>query len=172
LGIPSCAHGHTSSTHLDYQAAAEKILNGLMIALARPSLLGGLGGLANVTLTSYESILLDNEGYGAIFRTLKGVQIDQDHLAFDTIRELTQTGDVLTSEHTLSHLHSDEVWIPQLADRQGLIGGTTGGQISVKKARDQTRKILDTYKIEPLAESIQLEINAILFAHNQSHIVR
>jgi len=34
---------------------------------------GGLGALANVTVTSYETIILDNERYGAIYRILRGV---------------------------------------------------------------------------------------------------
>ncbi len=169
LGIPSVAHGHTSSTNLDYQAAAEKTLNGLLIALARPSLLGGLGGLANATLTSYESILLDNEGYGAIFRTLEGVQVDKDHLAFDTLRELVDTGEVITNEHTLRHLRSNEVWDPQLAMRQGLVGGSTLSEDSVKRARAETRRLLDTHTVEPLEKNIQLEVDSILDTYDRTH---
>lgn len=44
LGILVCAHGHTSSAVLDFQAAEEKAINGLLLASARPSLLGGFGG--------------------------------------------------------------------------------------------------------------------------------
>jgi trimethylamine--corrinoid protein Co-methyltransferase len=169
LGLPSCAHGHTSSTSLDYQSAAEKTLNGLLIALARPSLLGGIGGLANATLTSYESIVLDNDGFGAIFRTLEGVQVDKDHLAFDTIRELVNTGEVLTNEHTLRYLHSNEVWTPQLAVRQGLVGGITVSEASTERARVETRRLLDTHTVEPLEKNIQLEVNSILDTYNRSH---
>ena len=162
LGVPSVAHGHTSATNLGYQSAAEKTLNGLLIALARPSLLGGLGGLANATLTAYESIVLDNEGYGAIFRTLEGVQVDKDHLAFDTLRELAKTGEVITSEHTFRYLRSNEVWTPQLAQRQGLVGGASAYEDSIKRARAETRRLLHTHTIEPLNKNIQREINSVL----------
>ncbi len=165
--MPSCAHGHTSSTDLDYQAAAEKTLNALLIALARPSLLGGLGGLANATLTSYESILLDNELFGAIFRTLEGVRVDKDHLALDTLRELADTGEVLTSEHTLRYLHSNEVWAPQLAVRQGLVGGAAVSKGSIERARAETRRLLDMHMVEPLEKNIQLEINSILESYDR-----
>ena len=167
LGMPSCAHGHTSSTDLDYQAAAEKTLNALLIALARPSLLGGLGGLANATLTSYESILLDNELFGAIFRTLEGVRVDKDHLALDTLRELADTGEVFTSEHTLRYLHSNEVWAPQLAMRQGLVGGAAVSKGSIERARAETRRLLDMHMVEPLEKNIQLEINSILESYDR-----
>ena len=77
---------HTFSAVLDFRVAEEKALNGLLIASARPSLLGGLGGLANVTVTSYETMLLDKEKYGAIFRILDGVQVDEDHLANEDLQ--------------------------------------------------------------------------------------
>ncbi len=168
LGMPSCAHGHTSSTSLDYQAAAEKTLNAMLIALARPSLLGGLGGLANATLTSYESILLDNELFGAIFRTLEGVRVDKEHLAFDTLRELADSGEVLTNEHTLRHLHSNEVWAPQLAIRQGLIGGAAESKDSIERARAETRRLLNMHTVEPLERHVQLEIKSILDTYDRS----
>ena len=44
LGLPSCVHGHTSSARVDFQAGDEKALNTLLLASARPSILGGLGG--------------------------------------------------------------------------------------------------------------------------------
>jgi len=169
LGMPSCAHGHTSSTSLDYQAAAEKTLNGLLIALARPSLLGGLGGLANATLTSYESILIDNEGYGAIFRTLAGVQVDKDHLAFDTVRELADSGEFLTNEHTLRYLRSNEVWAPRLAVRQGLVGGIPASEDSIERAHAETRRLLDMHTVEPLEKNTQLEVNSILDTYDRLH---
>jgi len=137
--------------------------------LARPSLLGGLGGLANATLTSYESILIDNEGYGAIFRTLAGVQVDKDHLAFDTVRELADSGEFLTNEHTLRYLRSNEVWAPRLAVRQGLVGGIPASEDSIERAHAETRRLLDTHTVEPLEKNTQLEVNSILDTYDRLH---
>ena len=168
LQIPCCAHGHTSSAALDLQAADEKALNSLLIASARPSLLGGLGALANVMVTSYETILLDNERYGAILRILEGVQVDEDHLAFDVIAESTDTGAILTNEHTLSYLRSDEVWKPQLAIRQGLVGGAPGSETSLDRAHAEAKELIDTYQVKPLPDDVQSEINKILGAYDQT----
>jgi trimethylamine--corrinoid protein Co-methyltransferase len=168
LQVPGCAHGHTSSAALDFQAADEKALNSLLIASARPSLLGGLGALANVTATSYETILLDNERYGAILRILEGVQVDKDHLAFDVIAELADTGTVLTNEHTLRYLRSDEVWKPRLAIRQSLVGGAPGSETSLDRAHAEAKELVDTYQVEPFPDDVQLEINEILGAYDQA----
>jgi trimethylamine--corrinoid protein Co-methyltransferase len=168
LQIPCCAHGHTSSAILDLQATDEKALNSLLLANARPSLLGGLGALANVTVTSYETILLDNERYGAILRILEGVQVDEDHLTFDVIAELADTGTVLTHEHTLGYLRSDEVWKPRLAIRQGLVGRAPGSETSLDRAHAEAKELIDTYQIESLPDEVQLEINEILRVYNRA----
>jgi trimethylamine--corrinoid protein Co-methyltransferase len=168
LNIPVCAHGHTSSARLDFQAAEEKALNGLLIAGARPSILGGLGALANVTLTSYETILLDNERYGALFRILEGVQVDTDHLALEVIAELVEERTVLGSDHTLRHLYSGEVWQPTLATRQGLVGGSLVAETSLNRARTEAKKLMDTYHVDPLPVHVQSEIGHLLDAYRQS----
>lgn len=168
LQMPSCAHGHTSSAVLDFQAAEEKALNGLLIATARPSLLGGLGALANVTVTSYEAILLDNERNGAIIRILDGVQVDLDHLAFEVVDELVETGTALGSEHTLRYLRSDEVWEPRFAARQGLVDGASRSETSLDRARAEARRLIDTYEVEPLADDTQLRITEVLNAYDRA----
>jgi trimethylamine--corrinoid protein Co-methyltransferase len=168
LQIPGCAHGHTSSAKIDYQAADEKALNTLVIASARPSILGGLGALANVTLTAYETIVLDNERYGAILRLLDGVQVDQDHLGFQVIADMVLSGDVLTHPHTSQHLRSGEVFDPRLADRRGLVSGKAEPATSVDRARDVARRLIETYEVEPLEAAVDGEISEILRRHGMA----
>jgi trimethylamine--corrinoid protein Co-methyltransferase len=168
LRMPSCAHGHTSSAVLDFQAADEKALNSLLIASARPSLLGGLGALANVVVTSYETILLDNERNGAILRILDGVQVDEDHLAFDVVSDLIETGTALSSEHTLRYLRSDEVWEPRFAARQGLVDAESGFETSLDRARAEAKRLIDTYEVEPLPDDTQSGIAEILDAYDRA----
>ena len=164
LGIPVCVHGHTSSAWLDFQAAEEKALNSLLLAAARPSLLGGLGALANVTTAAYEAILLDNERYGAIRRLLQGVQVDEDHLGFEVMAELVETGTVLGSDFTLKYLYSDEVWQPRLAQRQGLVNGMPPQETSLDRARAEAGRLLLSHRVEPLADQVQAELHDIIEA--------
>ena len=128
LGLPSCVHGHTSSARVDFQAGDEKALNTLLLASARPSILGGLGGLANVTVGSYEMLVLDDERLGAVRRVLAGVAVDDDHLGLDVIAHAAAGGDLLGHEHTLKHLRSAEVWRPRLALRTGLVERRAAGR--------------------------------------------
>ena len=162
LGIPSWGHGHTSSARLDIQASDEKSINALLIAQARPSLLGGLGGLANVTLTSYETLVMDNERFGALRRILRGVTIDDEHLAFDVIADVLRGVTLLSHDHTLRQLRGMEFWKPKLAHRQGLVSGQPEEFSTLERARAETKRIMETHVVEPLADPIQNQIKAII----------
>jgi len=167
LGIPGCAHSHTSSCSPDYQAGDEKALNTLLIASARPSLLGGLGALANVTLASYEMILLDAERYGAIRRILEGIAVDEDRLAMEAIVDLVAQGNAIDSEHTLRYLRSREVWRPALAIRQGLVDGQMPADSSVMRARAEAKRLLGAHQVEPLPSHVEAEIAQALSTYDQ-----
>ena len=125
---------------MDVEAGDEKTINMLLIASARPSLLGGLGALANATPTSYETLLLDNERFGAIRRILDGIVVDADHLAFGVIAHEVAGGDVLGHDHTLRHLRGNEVWQPELAVRRGLVNGEPASRTALGEARVAARR--------------------------------
>jgi trimethylamine--corrinoid protein Co-methyltransferase len=169
LDLPSCVHSHTSSTRPDFQAGDEKALNTLLVASARPSILGGLGALANVTLGSYEMLVLDDERFGAVRRALAGVAVDDDRLALEVIAHGAAGGDFLSHEHTLHHLHSAEVWQPRLALRRGLVDGAPPDESSPDRARTAARRILDTHLVAPLPADVQRAIKEIIGAYASAH---
>jgi trimethylamine--corrinoid protein Co-methyltransferase len=162
LNLPSFVHGHTSSTRLDFQAADEKAINTLLLASARPSILGGLGGLSNVTVANYELLVLDDERFGAVRRILDGVAVDDDHLALEAIAHAAAGGNVLAHDHTLRYLHSDEVWRPGLALRGGLTNGAPPAESSLDRAGARVQKILETHKPPPLPVDVQGAIAEII----------
>jgi hypothetical protein len=86
--------------------------------------------------------------------------------------ELAQTGSALSHEHTLKYLYAAEVWKPRLAMRQGLVGGAPAPQTSLDRARAETRKLIETYQVEPLAEDVQAEIDEILDTYDRARTIR
>jgi trimethylamine--corrinoid protein Co-methyltransferase len=162
LDIPSWGHGHTSSSRVDEQASDEKTINVMLIANARPSLLGGLGGLANVTLTSYESLVMDNERFGALKRVMQGIAIDDEHLAYPVIADIANGHNVITHDHTLKYLRGSEVWKPKLAQREGLVNGKPVGLSMKEQAREEVKYIIENHKVEPLNSDIKDALDEIL----------
>ena len=169
LGIPAWGHGHTSSTRLDEQASDEKSINQLLIAQAGPSLLGGLGGLANVTLTSYETLVLDNERFAALRRVMRGVVVDDEHLALDVLADMMRGEEVIRHDHTLNMLHGDEVWRPRLARRQGLVGGAPDAKSARERAREEARRMMEQHVVAPLPAAVQAEMDEIIAAYDRDH---
>ncbi len=161
LGIPACVHGHTSSAQHDWQAADEKALNTLLLASARPALLGGLGGLANVTAASYEALVLDDERFGAIARILRGVTVNEDTIAMEVMAELAQTGNALAHPHTRRYLRSDETWQPKLAYRQTALDPMPS-QSMVARARAEVSRLLKSHEVAPLAPEIRRAIDEVI----------
>ena len=167
VNLPSWAPGHTSSARLDIQAGDEKSINALLTACGRPAILGGLGGLANITLTAYESLVLDDERYGALKRVLNGVAVDDDHLALDVMAEQIAGVDVVSHPHTLKHLRSGEVWMPRLANRRGLVNGCPEPETALDRAHREARRIMETHTVAPLSALIQARITNILDEYDQ-----
>ncbi len=162
LGLPVYANAHTCSARLDWQAGEEKALNALTIASGRPSILGGIGALANATLASYEAILLDNERFSAIRRIMEGLRVDEDHLAYEMIKEGLNRGDFLACEHTVRHMRSGEVWQPRLATRMGLVDGRPEPESSLDRARAEAKRLLADYRPAPLPKRVQAEFARIV----------
>jgi trimethylamine:corrinoid methyltransferase-like protein len=63
-----------------------------------------------------------------------------------------------------------EVWKPKLARRQGLISGQPEGSTTLERARAEAKRIIENHMVEPLADPIQMEIDAILREYNSKHI--
>lgn len=162
LGLPTFGHGHTSAARVDMQAADEKSINALLISLARPSLMGGLGGLANVTLTSYETIVMDNERFGAFKRILQGVDVDDDHLALEVITDLVGGKEAISHRHTVKHLRGQEVWRAKLARRQGLVNGSPEDTTLQERARSEAIRLMKEHVVPTLADEIQQSVATIL----------
>jgi len=162
LGIPVYEHGDNCSSRLDEQASDEKSINMIIIADSCPSLLGGAGGLANVSLASYESLVMDNERLGLIRRFLKGIIINNESLAYPVIEDMIRGENIVMHEHTIKSVRGDEVWQSKLAQRKGIIGGKPA-EFSMKElARKEVEIILKNHKVEKLPKDINNKINEIL----------
>lgn len=162
LGLPSWTFGHSSSARLDLQMSDEKTLNALLITSARPAIIGGLGAMANVTLTSYDSLILDNERYGALRRVLDGVVVDEVHLGYDVLADHIAGNSIITHQHTIRRLRAGETWIPALARRRGLVDGKPEPGTSLERAHNEARRLMAEHRVPLLSDPIQARISDIL----------
>jgi trimethylamine--corrinoid protein Co-methyltransferase len=56
---------------------------------------------------AYEQLVIDDEIIGLCCKVLKGIQVDQEHLAVETIDAVGPGGTFITSAHTLDHMRNE-----------------------------------------------------------------
>ncbi|MEO1000428.1 MAG: trimethylamine methyltransferase family protein, partial [Pseudomonadota bacterium] len=119
LGLPSgVASSMTDSKAIDAQYGVEKGLTALAAGLAGGNLIYESSGMtASLLGASFEAFVLDDEMHAAIYRTLRGLEVNEETLAFDSICEVVGgEGHFLGAAQTHAAMERD-YYYPKLADR-------------------------------------------------------
>jgi trimethylamine--corrinoid protein Co-methyltransferase len=96
----------------------EKTFSIFQVALAGGNYVHHAAGVLDSIMTlDYGQFIIDNEIIGMAMKMLRGIDVDEDHLALDEIRTVGPGGNFLSLEHTVGHLR-DEYLEPMLASRQ------------------------------------------------------
>jgi len=119
LGIPNyCSAGITEAKIPSLQAIYEKTFSICQVALAGGNYIHHAAGVLDSIMTvDYGQFVIDNEIIGMAMKMLRGIDVDEEHLALDEIREVGPGGNFLSLEHTVRHFRR-EYLEPMLASRQ------------------------------------------------------
>ena len=119
LGIPNyCSAGITEAKIPSMQAIYEKTFSICQVALAGGNYVHHAAGVLDSIMTvDYGQFVIDNEIIGMAMKMLRGIDVDEEHLALDEIREVGPGGNFLALEHTVRHLRR-EYFEPMLASRR------------------------------------------------------
>jgi trimethylamine---corrinoid protein Co-methyltransferase len=131
--------GLTDSKLPDVQAGYEKAANIMLVAMAGGNYIHHSAGMLESMLTvAYEQFVIDNDINGIALRALRGIEINEDTLALDVIRNVGPGGNYLTQRHTIDHLRGNEYYTPATSDRRSRVAWIKAGQLD---ARDRAREI-------------------------------
>lgn len=118
--LPSgIAAGMTDSKIADAQSGFEKGVTVTLAALAGANMISESAGTLNSLLaSSFDSLVMDNDMLGMINRTLRGIEVTEETLSFDVIKETVLGG----AGHYLAHpqtqkLSRSEYYYPEISDR-------------------------------------------------------
>ncbi|MBS7657766.1 MAG: trimethylamine methyltransferase family protein [Candidatus Bathyarchaeia archaeon] len=152
--------GLTDSKIPDIQAGYEKALTCMLVSLAGANLvLHAAGSLEYYLTASPIQLIVDNEILGWISRILSGIEINEETLAFNVIKNAREIGHFLTQKHTLNYFKK-EFWIPKITDRCSWSEWKNkGAKDLVNKAKEEAEKILIEHNPKPLDEDILKELN-------------
>ena len=147
---------------MDAQIGHEKTLTGLMPALARTSLIYGMGMIDMGMAVSYEQLLMDAEFVRMFKRAELGMQVNEDTIGLEVIAAVGPAGNYLTQRHTLKHMRR-EISTAKLIDRKSYsLWEKEGSMDIVQRANREAKRIFAEHQPEWLAHDILEKIDAII----------
>ncbi len=148
LGLPSSqVAGMTDSKIPDFQAGAEKALTVELAALAGGNMINSSAGVYSSLMTaSFEGVVLDNDMFGNILRTVRGIEVDDPKRSIDIIqRAVSGEGHFLGDPDTLALMETEFLY-PGLFDRTSSNDWEAKGRPDIREcARQISQPILETH---------------------------
>ena len=117
-GLPSRGGGaDNDAIDLSEQSGYESMMSMLITRFEKINfVLHSLGMSASFAAVSYEQFIFGLEILGMIERYKRGIKVDSETLALETIKEAGIGGEFLTKAHTLRHLRR-ELYVPEISHR-------------------------------------------------------
>ena len=124
------ACGMTDTKMPDFQGGAERAHTLLPPALAGANIIYECGGMyASLLGACPESLLMDNDVLGATLRAVRGIEVDENTLSFENIKDVCLSGEghYLGSDKTLAVMQSEYIY-PDFGDRMSPTVWADGGK--------------------------------------------
>ena len=142
----------------DNQAGHEKGVTTTLAGVAGANLIyESAGMLASLMACSFEAFVIDNDMLGNVLRAVRGIEVNDETLSLDVIREAVEgPGHYLGQAQTLSLMKTEYVY-PRLSDRSRIEEWQAAGGPDIReRARERVREILgDHYPvyIDPVVDA-------------------
>lgn len=139
------ACGMTDSKFPDFQGGAERAYTVLPPALSGANLIYESAGMyASLLGTCPESLLLDNDILGAAMRITRGIEVNEETLSFENLKNVCLSGEghYLGSDETLKVMQSEYIY-PDFSDRSSPnVWEENGKPVLLEKAIEKKNEIL------------------------------
>ncbi|MCP4492327.1 MAG: trimethylamine methyltransferase [Gammaproteobacteria bacterium] len=143
----SVGAGMTDSKIPDAQAGYEKGISIALASLAGANRVCEAGGmLGSLMGCSFESLFIDNEALGMILRTARGIEISEETLSLEVIKECAiDPGHFLGNSQTLQYMESEYLY-PTLMDRTTTSDWEQDGSRDIfERSRERVGEILASH---------------------------
>jgi len=152
--------GWTDAREPNVQAGLEKACTLLATALAGVEVVhSAIGGmLGGAEIADYAQMIVDDELCSMVNRYLSGIQVSEDTMALDLIREVGPGGQFVDAIHTARWFRKEH-FLPRLLER-GPGGGALDGILA--RAAERARKILDTYQPKAISQAAADQIDRLV----------
>jgi trimethylamine--corrinoid protein Co-methyltransferase len=156
----------------DAQAGAEAMQYALVSGLAGVNLCHDCGYLASGSVGSMEMAVICDDIIGNILRIIRGVEVSDETLAVEVIKEVGPEGNFLGHKHTLKHIRN-ELHIPSIFDRSPEAAWAKAGSKPIHQvAKEKAQKILKEHHPQPLPEDIRAKLSEIVKQAEKERVKR
>ena len=104
---------------------------------------------------SYEQYVMDDEIIGIACKILNGIEVDEEHMAYDAIKEVGPGGNYLMSDHTLRFIRNEYFQSNGVSDKKGRQEWELDGS---SDARERAKKIAKNILAAPEQPKIPQDI--------------
>jgi trimethylamine--corrinoid protein Co-methyltransferase len=109
-------------------------------------------------------VVIDNEILDAAFVMARGMEVNDDTLAVDVIKEVGPGGNYLSHEHTVKYLRKD-CWFPRIVVRDRYEAWqASGGKDMLQRANEMARKILAEHHPAYVDDKTKAELDRLAIA--------
>lgn len=150
----------TGAKEPNWQAGIENSLSTFMASIVMSDMLLGVGLLHGSRIWSYDQMLMDCEIFDIIRKMMAGIEVTEDTLALDVIKQVGPMGNYLTQKHTRQHMR--DLWVPQYMDRRPYDVWKERQDGARDWARSRAKEILSTHHPDTLDENLSRELTRII----------
>ncbi len=169
IGVPSgVAASMADAKAVDAQMGMEKALSSLACGLSGANMVyESAGMMASLLGVSFEAFLLDNEMLSHVYRMIRGVEVSDETLAFETMKNvITGEGHFIGETQTMEAMERDYVY-PRLGNRlEPTAWAEAGAEDAWQRANAEAREILAKHQpryIDAVAdEAIRAKFNILV----------
>ena len=163
LDLPNWGYGGTSDSQVvDAQAGMEIAELALLCMAAGSNLNHDVGYLDFGLTASLELIVIVDEYVSLNRRLFAGIEVNEETLAVDVVRQVGPGGDFLSARHTRRHVRSAQ-WRPTIINREGHVRWQEEGGLDLaEKARRKALRLLETHEPAPLPAELAARIDALV----------
>jgi len=153
--------GMSDSKITDAQCAYESAMTSLLVALAGGNYIHDAAGMLEFALTDcMEKYVIDNEILGMVMRAVKGIEVNEETLAFEVIKEVRPGGNFIANPHTIKHMRREH-YLPTLGNRDSRKRWEANGRKDIaRRAREKVNEILRMQNPLAFPEGVEEKILA------------
>ncbi len=118
----------------DAQAGYEKAFTSVLAAMGGSNYIHHSAGMLESMLTiAHEQFVIDDEINGNCCKVLKGIEVDDEHLALEVIHSVGPGGNFMTAPHTMTHIRKEYYNSNGVTDRRIRDRWTADGSLDARQ---------------------------------------